>query len=717
MDTSEDATAESGQEKVVKLSKGKRKLHPGLAEPLGSKRSRGDGAGGSERRAERIKFDIFSFGYNSHEGTRVQEYKRLVEQLKRDEAEHADIIASGILQAVEGFPTRLTTYAALVGWLNLSSFEVVDLLVKKIGVHLELDASYTQKKLLLRFLVELSKLSIVSTDAVLDFMEKLCTEKTVAFVLENIPWLSIPLRNAKPERLAAFVEKLKVGIAAVRAKLPPLEEIPFPIRPEESSQTNTVLRIDFYENMCNELLDSNKARIELVEELQRTIYSPYDELRGASDQSMIDQTEHTLESVQALEAVEFTDGPRLGEPMVQIFAPAKERFEAKIRSKNPDLPLSSIELAHHAVEAFTPVDRFVLTLQCDEVLARYSPRYKDAARMLVELKSPSDLEHLLIEYLLGLLLALPRTRQPKLYYEAIITQLCKDRPTKYGVVMEDVIDSFMACVRQADIETVARFASWFSFHLSNFRLKWPWQKWDKMVESVEDSDPRKVFLNQLIGRTLSLCYREDLLKAITPQLATLVPEEEALVDLFDDEQANAEEKELYQQILEFVKTKPSPFKLVEWGNEHIGQIDGAKCRVIMAAMLQYGKASNTHLSAAMKRVSPLLTNESVKLEVSWMEEILSVVESCWRNAPLKICFAFKELVNANVVKFPVVLRRCLKAITLQSWWIYDFIDESLTIRDGEDLDETTEILDVFRDHLESPYVDVLIRKHSQLLKA
>ena len=716
MDTTEDGAR--GGEKLLPLSKGKRKLHPGLAEPLGSKRFRENRGRGSERRAAWIKYNITSFGFNSHEGTRVEEFKRFAEELKEDEADHADIIASTILQGVQGFPTKVGTYAALVGWLNLVSFDLVELLLKKLALHLDLDVTYTHKKLLVRLLIELSKVSVVSTSAVIDFMEKLCNKNTVGLVLENIPWLCIPLQNSPPERLATFVESLKRAIAAVRAALPARKDVAYPIRPADESAVNSVLRLDFYENMCGELLDPSKVRIDLVSALHKTIHSPYDDLRGATDQAMTDKAEHSIGDIESLQTIEYSDGPRFADPMVQIFAPAKERFVAKIRSKSPDLPLSSIELAHQAVDAFNPIDRLVLTLQCDEILSRYAPRYKETARALAELKAPSALEHFLVEYLLGLLVALPSTRESKLYYEAIITQLCKDRPTKYGVVIEDVIDSFMACVRQADIEMISRFASWFSYHLFNFGLKWPWKKWNKLVETVEEDDPRKIFLNQLLGRTLSLSYRDDFLRAITPELAKLIPEVEQPVNIYEDEQADPVEKEMYQQTLAFVKTKPSGFKLVEWGKEHLGLgvLDPVKCRVLTVVMLQYGKPSHTHFRAAVKRVSPLFLDEPSSITEDCVEEMLQNVEKFWQRDPPRICTAFKELVNAKLVSFPSVLRRCLKMITFQTWWIFDYVNESLSIQDPANIEETAGILEVINDHMEAPYVDVLLRSHTQLFK-
>lgn len=395
-----------------------------------------------DRREDYLRRILIGFADRDPASIVVEDFESLADQLLQDSPVHDRMVVETLAKCASSFPLRTSFYAVLVAFVNKKARHFCKLVIEALfSCLLDNKASFSRRKLSLRVLLELAKLSILEVRDALSLMDKLCTEKNIFLVLENLPW-GYRMMRADPESCRFYEERIAQVVNESTVKYNSSNN------PSIFSEQNVPNRIEYIWQSYRSLFDANKKVEEIDSMLLRTTYIA-DEAIHKHLSSSEDENKHKLERLEEANNIMITENYLL-RPCFSVFGLAKERFISRVRSKNPNAPKSSIELASEAVEKFETVDAANLTQCIEDIVVLYNPMYKEVAKALDDIMGPFPLEHLIVEVLLGLMLSLPRSELPQLYYESILVQLCRNNPKKYAVVVEDVIDSFIACIRQTD---------------------------------------------------------------------------------------------------------------------------------------------------------------------------------------------------------------------------------------------------------------------------
>jgi hypothetical protein len=61
-------------------------------------------------------------------------------------------------------------------------------------------------------------------------------------------------------------------------------------------------------------------------------------------------------------------------------------------------------------------------------------------------------------------------------------------------------------------QLLTRLAEHLSFHLSNWELKWPWDKWAGAALTAAPCDARRALCLSLLQRLVRVCYYDNLVQ-------------------------------------------------------------------------------------------------------------------------------------------------------------------------------------------------------------
>lgn len=80
--------------------------------------------------------------------------------------------------------------------------------------------------------------------------------------------------------------------------------------------------------------------------------------------------------------------------------------------------------------------------------------------------------------MLGASLVLPQSSQAQIYYDSLITEVCKLSPSTVGpAVGKSIRKLYSSLTDGLDVEIARRFSEWFAIHMSNFNFQWVWKEW------------------------------------------------------------------------------------------------------------------------------------------------------------------------------------------------------------------------------------------------
>lgn len=92
-------------------------------------------------------------------------------------------------------------------------------------------------------------------------------------------------------------------------------------------------------------------------------------------------------------------------------------------------------------------------------------------------KSTWKAEDLAVDAIFSQMLQLPMPDHKLVYYNAMITETCKQAPGAIAPSLGRAIRYLYKNLDTMDVELSYRFLDWFAHHLSNFDFRWKWAEW------------------------------------------------------------------------------------------------------------------------------------------------------------------------------------------------------------------------------------------------
>ena len=258
----------------------------------------------------------------------------------------------------------------------------------------------------------------------------------------------------------------------------------------------------------------------------------------------------------------------------------------------------------------------------------------------------SHLEYLLVETLLQRILQVSFGKNAVIY--KLLLTLCKKNPVFPPVLALAVNITFQMI---PDLTPVVwrQFSDWFSFHLINTQLSWPyWQFWIEEyseVSAASEYSSLRLFLQNIIDKCQRASISDKIKAAFPPEIIALSKVSEGSV-------ASVELDEAFLELRKLVESKTDPDDVEEWlnSNDTSGE---TLFKVIVSVGLGLGALSG--LLGLVDRYSDVLRNS---INIDSQELILVLYE----------VFGVNDLGNFNYL-LDELLRRGLISVAAAAQWV------------------------------------------------
>ncbi|KAF9076688.1 MIF4G like-domain-containing protein [Rhodocollybia butyracea] len=281
-----------------------------------------------------------------------------------------------------------------------------------------------------------------------------------------------------------------------------------------------------------------------------------------------------------------------------------------------------------------------------------------------------QLESTLLETMLGASLVLPDSSQKQIYYDSLITEVCKLSPSTIGpAVGKSIRKLYSSLADGLDVEIQRRFSDWFAIHMSNFNFQWVWKEWIPDLELVVQH-PRRAFMRRALEYEIRLSYHDRIVKSLPeemhpPEAHTLPYQSPGPDFMYDD--PTKPHHDAAQSILNLFRgrakaedvitqldTLRNTLEIEVSDSENVNSL----IRFITTqSLLHIGSRSFSHLLNAIERYLPLLrTLASGGMTASAgagnpeaKADILSASASFWKYNSQMVAIVFDKLMQYQIV--------------------------------------------------------------------
>ena len=121
-------------------------------------------------------------------------------------------------------------------------------------------------------------------------------------------------------------------------------------------------------------------------------------------------------------------------------------------------------------------------------------------------ETPTFINENVVKEIISLLFSLPNSVLPRIYYEALLLQICKYSTKATAPTFGKYFRIFYQNLDILDYESTITYEEWFRVQLTNFGFTWKWDEWIRDAERFREQmyNPRRMFQINLLRR-LSAC--------------------------------------------------------------------------------------------------------------------------------------------------------------------------------------------------------------------
>lgn len=159
------------------------------------------------------------------------------------------------------------------------------------------------------------------------------------------------------------------------------------------------------------------------------------------------------------------------------------------------------------------IERFLIEEHLHHILETHHMERKDCAAHLLNFpfKNKIPLEYCIVEVIFAELFHMPTPRYLDICYGSILIELCKLQPSTLPQVLAQATEILFMRIDSMNTSCFDRFVNWFSYHLSNFQLRWSWDDWDSCL-LLDPEHPRPKFIQEVLQKSLRLIYYSNVIE-------------------------------------------------------------------------------------------------------------------------------------------------------------------------------------------------------------
>ncbi|KAJ3777062.1 MIF4G like-domain-containing protein [Lentinula raphanica] len=281
-----------------------------------------------------------------------------------------------------------------------------------------------------------------------------------------------------------------------------------------------------------------------------------------------------------------------------------------------------------------------------------------------------QLESTLLETILGASLILPQSTQVQIYYDGLITEVCKISPSTVGpAVGKSIRKLYSSLTDGLDVEIERRFSEWFAIHMSNFNFQWVWKEWIPDLD-LAIQHPKRAFMRTAVEYEIRLSYYDRIVKSLpeamhTPE-AHILPKQTPGPDFMYDDPSKPHH-DAAQSILNLFRGRAKAEDVIshldslrntlESDITESENVDSLVRIITTQSLLHIGSRSFSHLLNAIERYLPLLrtiasggmTASAGAGTAEAKADILSAAALFWKYNPQMVAIVFDKLMQYQIV--------------------------------------------------------------------
>ncbi|KAM7539393.1 hypothetical protein Aperf_G00000054603 [Anoplocephala perfoliata] len=211
------------------------------------------------------------------------------------------------------------------------------------------------------------------------------------------------------------------------------------------------------------------------------------------------------------------------------------------------------------------IERFLVDEQIHIILETMHFNRGMCARTLLNLQTRAKLalEYMIVEAIFADIFRLPRPpvrHGNLLFYASLLIQLCNDAMNTMPLVLAQATETLFDRLDSMKPVCIARFVEWFSFHLTNYQLKWSWKDWSRALEEPVMS-PRRWFISETLARLVRYSYFENVKQHVPRSFQCLLPPKPGPINPYED--ASMSQKRAFLRVLDAFHQRSSPDDMLD----------------------------------------------------------------------------------------------------------------------------------------------------------
>nr|CAG4647771.1 EOG090X03JL [Moina brachiata] len=537
-------------------------------------------------------------------------------------------------------PEKCTIYSTLVGLLNAKNYnfggEFVEQLVRNLKDALR-EGKWEASRLIIRFISDMVNCHVISTSSLLHlydtFVESALEQGVpqvrkdwfIYSILTALPWVGRELFEKKEndlERIMSVIEgylrrRNTAHVASLR-----VWNCDTPHPQEEYL----------------ECIWAQVRKLRTDEWQERHIYRPY----LAFDSILSEALQHNLPAINppphapenqyplpwvVFRMFDYTDCPEAG----------------------PILP------GTHSVE------RFLIEENLHQIITRHHNERKELATQLIAFpqRNKIPLEYMIVEVLFAELFNMPSPRYLEICYGATLIELCKLQPGTMPQVLAQATELIYERIDNMNVTCFDRFATWFSYHLSNFQFRWSWDDWENCL-SFERDHPKAKYVSEVLARCLRLSYYKRVVEMVPECYLPLVPPKPEPCFKYELEDGGSlpsasyvktlidlmRKKPTPEEVLTLVREIPNPLKDDEGDMEP--SYNPLAIEIFVQTLLNLGSKSFTHTFAGLAKYHPVLKSicDSEESQICLLRNLFEL----WRQHPQFMVVIVDKMLKTQIVE-------------------------------------------------------------------
>lgn len=613
----------------------------------GDKRKFGDNSSGFRKRHRPIEFDavdegdaletkIARLGESLARDVSLEEQiDDMCRQLQRELSSNRNNIIRIIIECASELPEKTSIYAALVGLLNVFSYdlggEIVEAAIQALKDYLRKN-KWNEARFLVRFCADLVNCHAVSPGSLINLLESLVdvtqeegipqvrSDFYVFTVLSCLPWVGKELSEKKETDLDSLLSSIEEYMARRNKGF---------IQSLKVWHTDTPLPQEDY-------LDSLWAQISKLRSskwVEHHIIRVYHAFGGTLEESAL---QHNLPQFL----------PPGHEP-TYVYPYPMVVFRL---FDYTDCPEGTVLPGAHAIE------RFLAEESIRNLINLFYFNRKDCAKHLLQCPviQRYPIDYMLVEVILGEMFRLPKSTHIEIFYGSLMIELCKLQSTSLPMVLAQAVVLIYDRMASMNGGCIDKFSSWFAYHLSNFQFAWTWNDWESDA-NLEPLHPKIFFIRETFLRCLRFSYYQRVCDFVPETFKSLLPQDPKPIEKFAGD-------DLSSRLLDIAVQLKANFIAKEYDKcpplDNLPPIEGfegdaAKVNLVVNVLLNSACQSFTHLFTALGKSSNLLgdliTNDETQVA------LLHTLYEVWNKHQQLVVIVVSKIIKYGIIDAAAVI--------------------------------------------------------------